>query len=302
MRYRIKFIFTRLSLLSVPLALIGSVVYFNIDYSFSKAFQLGTLIAMAALLSSAIFFTLLYMLLYPILAGFDRKDNEIHHKRPKRKRQFSNSFNMDVNRDIKTKNKIETETESVENISPNVKLESRPKDEKISHQTKKVDKPTEVKTKEAIKKPEKKIEQKRKNEEIKKPKTKKSDKKKSEDVTETKKILKELSQSGGLNDEIMVILPFELSFLFAKESLKSLSFGKIKEEDEETGIIVGTAGFGSSPQYVKLTVRRSTKHSTVIEILSRSNTSKQSDKKNRSYIDKMFSFIRSKEEFYTNED
>jgi len=282
MRYRIKFIFTRLSLLSVPLALIGSVVYFNIDYSFSKAFQLGTLIAMAALLSSAIFFTLLYMLLYPILAGFDRKNNEIHHKRPKRKRQFTNSFDIDINKDIKTKEKIEIESDNIETIPPKIKLNDHI-DDKISKQIKIDDEPTELKIEDTIK-----IEQ-------------KSDNIKSEDVIETKKILEELSQSGGLNDEILVILPFELSFLFAKESLKSLSFGKIKEEDEETGIIVGTAGFGSSPQYIKLTVRSSTKHSTVIEILSRSNTSKQSDKKNQSYIDKIFSFIRSKEEFYTND-
>jgi len=120
-------------------------------------------------------------------------------------------------------------------------------------------------------------------------------------MEETKRVLKELSQSGGLHDEMIIVLPYELSYLFAKESLKSLSFGKIKSEDIETGVILGTAGFGSSPQNIKLTVRSSTKQSTIVEVLSRSSTAKQSDEKNRSYIDKIFTFLRAKEEFYINE-
>ncbi|SFV51940.1 hypothetical protein MNB_SV-6-1323 [hydrothermal vent metagenome] len=279
MRNRIKFIFTRLSMLSAPLALIGTVIYFKIDYSFSKAFQLGTLVSIGAFLVSAIFFTLLYMLIYPILASIDNKRNETHQerpKRPKRKKQFTSNLDMGVD-----KKGIKPKSEDEPSSSKEVKEIAKPKAEDEPSSTKRV--------KEIIKQKVEKVVE------------KKSSDRKSKDIEETKKVLKELSQSGGLHDEMMVILPFELSYLFAKESLKSLSFGKIKEEDKETGIIIGTAGFGSSPQHIKLTVQSSTKQSTIIEILSKSSTKKQSDKNNRAYIEKIFAFIREKEEFYINE-
>jgi len=119
-------------------------------------------------------------------------------------------------------------------------------------------------------------------------------------ISETQERLKEMAQEQGTHTEVMLILPLALSYLLAKESIGNLSFGKIREEDEETGIILGTAGFGSSPQKIKLSVRAITGHSTAISIVSESPAQQQSDKKNAAYIKKISNFLRKKEKFYTN--
>ncbi len=121
------------------------------------------------------------------------------------------------------------------------------------------------------------------------------------EVAETQKRLRELAHIQGAHSEIMLILPLDLSFLLAKGSIENLTFGKIKMADNETEVILGRAGFGfgSSPQEIKLTVQMITDHTTSIDIISRSTKSKQSDKKNNLYIDKISSYLKEKEKFYT---
>ncbi|MEA3490524.1 MAG: hypothetical protein U9R27_01345 [Campylobacterota bacterium] len=121
------------------------------------------------------------------------------------------------------------------------------------------------------------------------------------EVIETQKRLKELATIQGVHSEIMLILPLDLSFLLAKGSIENLTFGKIKMGDDETGVIVGRAGFGfgSSPQEIKLTLQMITNNVTSIYIISRSTTAKQSDRKNNLYIDKISNYLKEKEKFYT---
>lgn len=116
---------------------------------------------------------------------------------------------------------------------------------------------------------------------------------------EAQEKLSEMAGEQGTVMELMLILPTDLSYLLAKESIYNLFFGKIKEESEEAGIIVGSAGFGSSPQELRLTVQSVTGHSTKINIISKSPKKKQSDKKNSAYIKKISDFLREKEKFYT---
>ena len=118
-------------------------------------------------------------------------------------------------------------------------------------------------------------------------------------VRETQTILREMAEEQGTHAEVMLVLPFDLSYLLAKESIGNFIFGKIKEEDEEAGTILGTAGFGSSPQEIKLSIRTITENSTAIIILTKSPTPKQSDKKNLTYVKKISDFLREKEKFYT---
>ncbi len=119
------------------------------------------------------------------------------------------------------------------------------------------------------------------------------------DTNETQQKLTEMAEEQGTVEELMLILPLDLSFLLAKESLHNLFFGKIIEENEETGTLVGTAGLGSSPQEFRLTIQAITKYSSNITIISKSHAKKQSDKKNAGYIKKISDFLREKEKFYT---
>lgn len=118
-------------------------------------------------------------------------------------------------------------------------------------------------------------------------------------VKETQAKLKEMAEEQGTYAEVMLVLPLELSYLLAKESIGNFIFGKVKEEDEEAGTILGTAGFGSSPQEIKLSIRSITENSTAITILTKSPAPKQSDKKDLTYIKKISDFLREKEKFYT---
>lgn len=119
-------------------------------------------------------------------------------------------------------------------------------------------------------------------------------------VDEAKYILQQLKEEIGDSDEIMILLPYDLSFLLAKEAVENLRFSKIIDEDEESGRISATAGLGSFHQIIELTLHSATKHSTTITIISRSMSEKQSHKKNRSYIEKISDFLKKKEKFYTN--
>ena len=117
--------------------------------------------------------------------------------------------------------------------------------------------------------------------------------------SETKNNQIETLQGEGSFAETILILPFDLSFLLAKESIENLSFGKITEEDPENGVITGSAGIGSSPQIIKLSIQPMTEHSTVVTIISESSKKEQSEKKNAKYIVKISKFLKKKEKFYT---
>ena len=230
MEDRIKILFAKLTILTALLALGLATYYFNLEYSLSKSFQLGTLVALGVLAGAAILFFALSLLLIPIASKFASGKEEI----------------------------ISDEEESY----------ALPREERIiRHNTK------EEYIEHGI------------NERMK--------------VRETQKILKEMAEEQGIHEEVMLVLPLALSYLLAKESIENFSFGKIKDEDEETGIILGTAGFGSSPQEIKLSIRPITERSTVITILSKSPKQQQSDKKNLTYIKKISGFLRKKEKFYT---
>ncbi len=118
-------------------------------------------------------------------------------------------------------------------------------------------------------------------------------------IDKTQQKLAKMIHEQGTATEILLILPPDLSFLLAKESIKNLFWGKIKEENEETGIIVGSAGFGSSPQEIRLSVQSIMQHSSKINIISKSSKKRQSNIKNSRYIKKINNFLRDKEKFYT---
>jgi cell division septation protein DedD len=107
------------------------------------------------------------------------------------------------------------------------------------------------------------------------------------------------AQEEGSFAETILILPFDLSFLLAKESIENLSFGKVTEEESKAGMLVGSVGIGSSPQIIKLSIQPMTAHSTVVTISSKSSKKEQSEKKNAKYIAKISKFLKKKEKFYT---
>ncbi len=230
MKNRIKLLFVKLTILSGILALGLATYYFNLEYSLSKSFQLGTLVALGVLVGSGVIFFTLSLLLIPVLSRIENNKNETFRSQeepytiPREERIMRHST----------------------------------KEEYIEHSI---------------------------NNRMK--------------IGETQEILKEMAEEQGTHTEVMLVLPFGLSYFIAKESISNLSFGKIKEENEEAGTILGSAGFGSSPQKIKLSIRAITEHSTVITILSKSPTQRQSDDKNLTYIKKITDFLRKKEKFYT---
>ncbi len=119
------------------------------------------------------------------------------------------------------------------------------------------------------------------------------------DIHKTQQKLAEMIREQGTAAEILLILPSDLSFLLAKGSIENLFWGKIKEENEEAGIIVGSAGFGSLSQEIRLSIQSITQHSSKMNIISKSSKRQQSDIKNSIYIKKINDFLRDKEKFYT---
>ncbi len=119
-----------------------------------------------------------------------------------------------------------------------------------------------------------------------------------ESAYEAQQKLEEMKKEQGATAEVLLILPYDLSFLLAKESIENLFRGKIKEANQETGIIHGVAGIGPNPQNIELTLQATTEHSTSIRINSKSPTERQSERKNGSYIKKISKFLRKKEGFY----
>jgi len=120
----------------------------------------------------------------------------------------------------------------------------------------------------------------------------------SDRINETRQLLQEMEQQQGAVDEVLLILPLDLSFLLAKESIESLFLGKIEQEDQETGTILGRAGLGRNPQEIKITLQATTSRSTSLTISSRSPLKKQYEKKNLSYLKKISAFLRKKEKLY----
>ncbi len=234
MENRIKLLFAKLTILSAFLALVLATYYFNLQYSLSKSFQLGVLVALGVFVGAAIIFFTLSLLLTPIASRFESNNEEM------------------------ISNGEESPEESL--VIPREKriIRHSTKEEYIEHSN---------------------------NERIK--------------AVEVQEKLKEMTLEHGTHAEVMLVLPLELSYLLARESMDKLSFGKITEEDEEAGTILGTAGFGSSPQEIKLSIRTITDHTTAVTILSKSPTQQQSDKKNLTYIKKISDFLRKKEKFYT---
>ena len=305
MKNRIKFIFTRLTLLSIPISLAVSTIYLKVDYSFNKSFQLGTLIAMATVLALGLLFTVIYILIYPILARQDRKAYEARYtKKKKRKKNIQSQF-MPTKTETKDINKTSSDTES--QVAQQETTETKQTVNQIDTQPETpMDIPQETQIKMPISSERAKIdtakeikenqkrEQKREQENIPQEPAKPS-----EDIMNLNKTLEEMAQTQGEYSEIMLVLAEDLSFLLAKEAINNFSFSKIVEEDSETGIIMGKVGFGSSPQEIKLTVKSTTGHSTILEVVSKSNTKKQSKKKNLSYIEKISTFLRKKEKEYS---
>ncbi len=230
MENRIKLLFAKLTILSAFLTLGLATYYFNLQYSFSKSFQLGTLVALGVFMGAGIVFFALSLLLIPMASRLNGNDKEVISS-------------------IEEPHAVPLEERIVRHTT---------KEEYLEHND--------------IKRME---------------------------VRETQKRLKKMAQEQGTHAEVMLVLPLELSYLLAKESIGKLSFGKIKEENEEAGTILGTAGFGPSPQEIKLTIRTISGNSTAITILSKSPTQQQSDGKNITYIKKISDFLRKKEKFYT---
>ena len=118
-------------------------------------------------------------------------------------------------------------------------------------------------------------------------------------IYETQQNLEKMMQEQGTAVEDLLILPSDLSFLLAKESIEKLFLGSIKEEDEEAGTIAGSSGFEFSPQEFRLSIQSITHHTSKINIISKSSKKRQSDIKNSIYIKKISDFLRDKEKFYT---
>jgi NADH:ubiquinone oxidoreductase subunit 5 (subunit L)/multisubunit Na+/H+ antiporter MnhA subunit len=223
-----KLLLVKVTILIALLSLGAATSYFSQEYSWSKAFQLGVLIALAVLAGTAIIFYILSLLLTPLLAKRENK----HEEEP-----------------------IEEEPYIV------------PKEERIIRHT----------TKEEYAE---------------------HNSNERETVYEAQQILREMKQDQGAIAEVLLILPVDLAFLLAKESIENLFWGKIREEDREAGTILGTAGLGSNPQEIKITLNAMTDRSTSISIISKSPLKKQSEKKNASYIKKISDFLRKKERVY----
>ena len=223
---RIKLLFAKLTLLVSLLALgITSYTYAQ-SYSLSKAFQLGTLVAMGVFAAAALFFYLLSFLLSPLLSKLQ--------ERP--------------------------EPSYVEEKKPYV----LPKEERIIRHNSK-EEYAEHNTKER------------------------------ESVYEARQMLTELEQERGAFAEILILLPEKLAFLMAKESIEALFRGRIIDEEIETGEILGRAGWGSSAQEIKISIKPVTDHSSSVTIISKSNSSKRSEKKELASIKKISDFLRKKE-------
>lgn len=275
MKNRIKFIFTRLTLISIPISLVVSTIYLKVDYSFNKSFQLGTLISMGTFLALGLFFSAIYILIYPILARVDHKAQEAKYtKRKKRKSNIQSQFMP--NNPI-----FESEDRESQATQDDTNLVSEP-----------LKKDTQIEDENQKRIPEQKDDAVNQGSISQKPA------KQSEDIINLTQRLAEMAETQGEYSEIMLLLPEDLSFLLAKDAIKNFSFCKIEEENRETGIIIGQVGFGSSPQEIKITIKFVTNHSSLLEVFSKSNTKKQSKKKNSSYIEKISTFLKKKEKEY----
>ena len=234
--YRMKLLSIKLTLLSSLLTLAGATYYFSDQYPVGKAFQIGTLLALAVFFGVGILFFLISMLLYSLFSGRGEY----------------------------------TEPESKEDNEPEIYAAQKKERVVPRYETKE-----EFIEHNSSYEPEK------------------------ETFETMQQKFAELKEEQGDSADLMLLLPYDLSFLLAKESITSLMFGKIKEENEGSGIILGTIGIGSGHQELQLTIKAATNHSTEINIISRSNSKRQSTKKNLSYINKITKFLKEKEKFYT---
>ena len=98
--------------------------------------------------------------------------------------------------------------------------------------------------------------------------------------------------------EVLVVLPYELSFLLAKESIQNLAFGKIKKEDKASGIVEGSTGIVPSVHKIRLNIRSITEHSTVIDISIDASSREKSETDKQKFITKISQFLRNREAFY----
>ena len=98
--------------------------------------------------------------------------------------------------------------------------------------------------------------------------------------------------------EVLVVLPYELSFLLAKESIQNLAFGKITKEDKASGIVEGSTGIVPSVHKIRLNTRSITEHSTVIDISIDASSREKSETDKQKFITKISQFLRKREAFY----
>ena len=70
---RIKVLFAKLTLLLSLLALAATTYYYGESYSLSKAFQLGTLVALGVFAAAALFFYILSFLLSPLFSRLEER-------------------------------------------------------------------------------------------------------------------------------------------------------------------------------------------------------------------------------------
>ncbi len=117
------------------------------------------------------------------------------------------------------------------------------------------------------------------------------------EIEQARQKLQEMAREIGDYEEVILLLPYELSFLLTKEALKGLPFGKITHENSETGTLEADAGFWFMKQHIQISIHTITNNTTTVHIRSKSSSGK-AGKKNTQVIQKIVNYMKEKEKFY----
>ncbi len=110
--------------------------------------------------------------------------------------------------------------------------------------------------------------------------------------------LQEMAREIGAHEEVILLLSYDLSFLLTKEALQGLLFGKITEENSETGTLEADSGFWFMKQHIRVSIHAITNNTTTVYIRSRSSSDSKSREKDIQVIQKIVNSMKEKEQFY----
>jgi len=114
----------------------------------------------------------------------------------------------------------------------------------------------------------------------------------------TREKMQQLVQGEGENEEIHLVLPYELTFFLAKEAITNLFGGKITHADEESGEIKGRSGWAWMAQEIRISLHSVSKPFITVSVSSRNAAKKEANEKSRRTIAEIISFLKAREHFY----